>query len=314
MWNRLRYIKDPESGKRVSRLNPRDEWVIEDVPALRIVDQPLWDKVKARQGEQVNAKFGERGPGFWDRRRPRYLFSGLTRCGVCGGGFTNLSGERIGCSAARERGTCDNRRTMKRAELEATVLDGLQHHLMDPALCEVFCEEYTRHMNRIRMDYNAALAGKQAELDKVTRELDRLIQAIMDGVPGVQLKDRIAALEERKAVLEAALDGAEDAPVLVHPNMGAHYRAQVSRLREALTDESRRAEVAELIRGLVDRIVLTPVEHNGRKTLAVDLLGHIAGILAMATQTKKPPQRGGVSEESIKLVAGAGFEPATFRL
>ncbi len=26
--NRLRYIKDPVSGKRVSRLNPREEWII----------------------------------------------------------------------------------------------------------------------------------------------------------------------------------------------------------------------------------------------------------------------------------------------
>jgi site-specific DNA recombinase len=27
VWNRLRYIKDPEAGKRVSRLNPESEWI-----------------------------------------------------------------------------------------------------------------------------------------------------------------------------------------------------------------------------------------------------------------------------------------------
>ena len=56
---------------------------------------------------------------------------------------------------------------------------------------------------------------------------------------------------------------------------------------------------------LIDRIVLTPIEHEGRKTLSIDLHGHIAGILAMAANTKKPPQKDGFSEESIKLVAGA---------
>lgn len=39
VWNRLRYIKDPDRGKRVSRPNSESEWVIQDVPDLRIVDQ-----------------------------------------------------------------------------------------------------------------------------------------------------------------------------------------------------------------------------------------------------------------------------------
>lgn len=42
VWNRLRYIKDPDTGKRVSRLNPEGEWVIQDVPELRVVEQDVW--------------------------------------------------------------------------------------------------------------------------------------------------------------------------------------------------------------------------------------------------------------------------------
>jgi site-specific DNA recombinase len=49
VWNRLRFIKDPQTGKRVSRLNPPSAWVTKEVPELRIVDQDLWDQVKARQ-------------------------------------------------------------------------------------------------------------------------------------------------------------------------------------------------------------------------------------------------------------------------
>ena len=36
VWNRLRYIKDPATGKRVSRLNPREKWITTEVPELRI--------------------------------------------------------------------------------------------------------------------------------------------------------------------------------------------------------------------------------------------------------------------------------------
>ena len=50
VWNRLRFIKDPQTGKRISRLNPQSEWVTHDVPELRMIDQDLWDQVKARQG------------------------------------------------------------------------------------------------------------------------------------------------------------------------------------------------------------------------------------------------------------------------
>lgn len=49
VWNRLRYIKDPDTGKRVSRLNPESERVIQDVPELRIVEQDVWDATKERQ-------------------------------------------------------------------------------------------------------------------------------------------------------------------------------------------------------------------------------------------------------------------------
>ena len=41
LWNRSKFAKDPDTGKRVSRLNPESEWVITAIPDLRIIDQPL---------------------------------------------------------------------------------------------------------------------------------------------------------------------------------------------------------------------------------------------------------------------------------
>jgi site-specific DNA recombinase len=49
VWNRLRYVKDPETEKRVSRLNPDSGW-IQNVTVLRIIDQELWERVKTRRG------------------------------------------------------------------------------------------------------------------------------------------------------------------------------------------------------------------------------------------------------------------------
>ena len=49
VWNRQRFVKDPDTGKRLARLNPPSEWITKDVPELRIVDDELWQAVKARQ-------------------------------------------------------------------------------------------------------------------------------------------------------------------------------------------------------------------------------------------------------------------------
>jgi site-specific DNA recombinase len=47
--NRLRYVKNPDTGRRVSRLNPRSEWITKEVPELRIISNEMWENTKRRQ-------------------------------------------------------------------------------------------------------------------------------------------------------------------------------------------------------------------------------------------------------------------------
>ena len=341
VWNRLRYIKDPDTGKRVSRLNPESEWITQDVPELRIIDDTLWQNVKDRQKGQSASTFGKSGPGYWDRRRPKYLFSGLTKCGSCGGGMVNVNSERVGCANARNKGTCDNKRTMRREDLENMVLDGLKNNLMEPELFEVFCDAYTAKLNDLRIQKNASLNAARAELERNDRDQEKLVDAICDGVPAHKVKDRMIALEVRQKELEALIANTDEEPVLLHPNMAHVYKDKVGKLTEALTDDSRRAEAVDIIRGLIDQIALTPVQKDGKDSLAVDLKGALAGMLQLATESKRPLDESDLNEstklvaggrltldrpaneankkdppegESTKLVAGVGFEPTTFRL
>jgi len=46
VYNRQRFLKDPATGKRVSRANPESEWLRQGVPELRIVDEELWHRVQ----------------------------------------------------------------------------------------------------------------------------------------------------------------------------------------------------------------------------------------------------------------------------
>ena len=177
---------------------------------------------------------------------------------------------------------------------------------MDPALLEVFCAEYTRHLNRLRSNAVASSEGRKAELAKIDREMERLVDAIVGGVPAAKVKDRMAGLDARKTELEALLaDAPEPPPVLVHPRMGDRYRAEIGRLRDALNDVARREEAAEIVRGLIDAIVLRPSGTGRGRTLSIDLSGHLAGILNLARETKRGADGAPVSDQQIKLVAGA---------
>ncbi|TXL69874.1 hypothetical protein FHP25_37220 [Vineibacter terrae] len=137
------------------------------------------EAVKARQASLRSTREGRQAPGYWDRRRPRYLLSGLMRCGTCDGGFVNLNVERFGCASARYKGTRSNRRTIRRDTVDTIVLDGLQTRLMRPKLGELFCQEYTKAMNRLRRENDAQRNGDRAALKQIDRDLDRLLQAIL---------------------------------------------------------------------------------------------------------------------------------------
>jgi site-specific DNA recombinase len=87
------------------------------------------------------------------------------------------------------------------------VLAALQERLMDPALLEEFCAEYTAHLNRLRGTKNASRAAAKAALEKLTREKERLIQAIKDGMPASEVKDDLAGSAARRDELEALIEG-----------------------------------------------------------------------------------------------------------
>jgi hypothetical protein len=48
-WNRCSYVKNPQTGKKVARVNPPEAREIAEVPHLRIIDDALWARVKGRQ-------------------------------------------------------------------------------------------------------------------------------------------------------------------------------------------------------------------------------------------------------------------------
>ncbi|WP_052260494.1 MULTISPECIES: zinc ribbon domain-containing protein [unclassified Leisingera] len=232
----------------------------------------------------------------WDRRRPKTLFSGLMACGCCGGGFAKISKDSFGCSPARNKGAavCSNKRTIKQADLEARVLDALANHLMDPDAVQVFCEEYTAERNRLK----AAAAGNRKEkeqaLARAKRDHQKLVDAIIAGIPADQVKDRMIELDARRQQLERELEQTP-APdtVVFHPSMAEAYRERVSRLIDDLADALNapevRREATAALRALISEARMVPdgAAPGGHQ---LELVGELAGLMALGSRNRKSPR------------------------
>jgi DNA invertase Pin-like site-specific DNA recombinase len=168
-WNRCAYTKNPKTGKRVARPNPSDQWERVEVRELRIIDEELWFRAKARQQSLRQAmgkasprnKENPEGRHLNEAHRPRFLLSGLLRCGCCGGSYAIVARDRYACSTRKQKGTCDNRLTIKREEIEARVLDGLKERLLEPDLVAHFVGAFREETKRQRDALQAEWASRE---------------------------------------------------------------------------------------------------------------------------------------------------------
>jgi hypothetical protein len=282
------------------------EWNIKEVPALRIVDHALWGQVQIRKQRYASHR-GNR------RQTKKRLLSGLIRCGRCGGGMTISKGDRYYCSARREKGTCDADRGIGVRELEERVLNGLRDILLgNEAMVAKFAAEFKKEVARLRKARTGDESRLRADLATVTRGIQRCLDFITggEGDPG-SVRDQLRALEERKRDLERQLNGRRTLiNVEVHPNLPDLYRNKVENLQTLLADETARPQAVEIIRSLIERIDVHPGAERGR--CEVIIVGALAHILAF-TQQQTTAVPGG-DDGTFLMVAGAGFEPATFRL
>ena len=311
VWNRQRYIKDPETGKRVSRINPPEEWIVTEVPELRIVDDDLWRAVKHRQGEikvqyadVIEATQSALANRLNGAHRPRHLLSGLLECGVCGGPYAMRGQDRYGCSNHIMTGTCSNGRGIRRSVIEERVFSGLKDRLMAPEAAAEAMRAYAEETNRLNRERRASGASDRKELADIGKKIAAMVAAIEDGGYVRGMSDRLRELEARQDELNERLSAAPSDLPDIHPNIADIYRRRVEGLAEALAHPEDRDAAASAIRGLIERIVLTPSEKWAEMDAV--LHGDLGTILEWAGNGREKAKTDiPMPEMSVSVVAGA---------
>jgi site-specific DNA recombinase len=285
VWNKVRMVKDPETGKRVSRPNEKSEHQSKDVPHLRIIDAETWDavqEIKRARGCVPAHK----------SRRPIRMLSGLVRCGTCGGGMVvhdhDHNGKiRLRCATQRESGSCRNTRRVYLEDVEQRVLNGLNELLQEKKYLAEYVREYNAERKRLasaKINQTSRLKRRSGE---VARELERMIDAIAKGIIDPEtLRERIKTLESERDAIKAELDSEIDTDVItLHSTAIERYRAHVDELRAALAKGTKHnLEVITPIRALVSSIII----HAHGPAAPYDI--EIKGRLAALTRSQAFPQ------------------------
>ena len=222
--NRFKNVKNPETGKRVTRKAPEDDLIVTAVPHLHIIDQKLWHAAHADR----EARGLERRPGGYVQRpvlaRKQYLLSGLLKCGECHGAMTvtasSRKGQRVGCSGATYRGTCSHNKTYDLGVISGEVIEKMALELTDPDFLKERMKAKAQEHARDRNEKNSERQTVQKQLDRINLQIARLGAAIEDSdQPVKEITASIRAKETERVALQERLGllGSEDNVTILQP-------------------------------------------------------------------------------------------------
>lgn len=306
IWNRLRMVKDPDTGKRVPRLNPESDWKVMAVPHLRLVDQETFDAAQ-------NRKVARGGARPHTQRKERHLSSGRLVCGTCGSNMVIKDRRngvvRVQCSRMKESGSCSNRASYDLTLIETLMFDGLRKNLEDPALIAQFVEEYNAERKRLAADLTARRNSIERRLAQARREIDRMVDAVAKGLlEDSEVAARIPALREERKRLETELAGADTPPnvVALHPATVQRYREQVENLSRTLNNHMLEGDQgpANAFRSLVSSIIVHPKREDG--TFEIEVKGKLAALLQTDVFPNARIVAGGGSRKALGVIGGSG--------
>lgn len=279
VWNRVRMIRDPESGKRISRTNPVEDWQRADAARLRIVDAELFDAAQARRTDRTFK--GKRGA-----RKPRHPLSGLLRCGACGAGMSIKDRDkwrlRIVCSQHKEAGKCDNRRSYYLDKIEACVVGILKDKIGSRAAIAHYVRCYNDEQRAISVDAINARSRADAKMAEAQRGLDRMIDAVARGtITDAEADLRIPAFRAQRDQAAADLASTDQPPKVVslHPAAIKDYLANLDRLAELIGEDLKEGDdgLAQALRQLVDAVTIIPAPAG--EVPIVKVSGHLESLI-----------------------------------
>ena len=137
---------------------------------------------------------------------------------------------RLQCGTFKESGSCTNSRKVNRDAIEAAVFAGLKDELSNPIAVTEYIKAYNDERRRLAREAGDEMSKLTRRNADVSRELERLIDAVTQGVDLATLVPRIKELEIERADIDGKRQYANAADIVtLHPAAIEQYRTDVER-------------------------------------------------------------------------------------
>ncbi|UZK69766.1 hypothetical protein OKW76_01460 [Sphingomonas sp. S1-29] len=140
---------------------------------------------------------------------------------------------------------------------------------MAPDMVTEAIRGFVEETNRLNHTQRATRSAANAKLTRIKKGKSDIVDAIENGRYSETLMDRLLGLEAEEKILKAAMQLFPADTPDIHPNIAGIYAKKVERLAEALNRPADRDEAADAIRGLFDRVTLTPGSKRGEVEVAL---------------------------------------------
>ncbi len=296
IWNRTKFVKTPGTNKRVARPRPRREWQTRNAPELRIINDDLWTRVQARQ-DRLKEVYADSGRKPVNRgASSAYLLSGFLTCGECGANLIITSGgkghsARYGCPQHWNRHACPNKITIRQTELEVAFFGQLPAFVLTPDAIEYIVDGVMRAQHK---------KTSKSDHEKRIQELKNGIARIVAAIAATGHSDALlATLKSNEVELRKLAAATENSKQLTPGQISSSVRDSLREIPKLLSmaPELAKTKLAQHI----DKIRMLPQPDGSY--VAEGKWDLLAGDGSQALGAWGPV-----------MVAGAGFEPATFGL
>lgn len=264
IWNRSRWVKDPDTMKRVRLDNPESDWIVEDRPDLAILDPELWQKARDRMTES-RLKNGTRGRGA----KPLSLFGGLLMCGKCGGTVIKVSGHSYGCSNNKNRGAsvCEGV-TISQPFVDRELTKEIRKSLLSKNVVEYVYKKYKQQATELAKSRQVGKKEHLEKLAKLNEEIERYVDAIGSLGMSEAIEKKLKAAEiEKKEILEL-IEQADAQVELIEPKEAiAKYKRLIDQFDKTVAKNVTQARM--ILKELIGTVEINK-ENDGKGRVFVE--------------------------------------------
>ena len=315
-WGRTRKDSNPRTGRKVRRPSDPDEVRTIPIPEQRVVSDELWNMVQERiaRVKEIYGDAGRRGGLLRGRSATSpYLFSGLLRCGTCGGRITLVAGRgknhrqaQYGCPRNAYRGTCENALRVGREDLERQLLAHIQEEVLRPEVIAYALDRFEQELEKAMRNASADLARMQEQKARVERRLGNYMRVIADGHYSPAVMAEVSKCEQELAgISNRLLSGRQNSIGQQMRNIRDFALSRLADIRALLCADSAQAKAE--IATHVQTITLQPEGPLYRASGSWESIGYCANGMCRGPGTYCPnypsPNRAAAKPEQPEVVA-----------